>query len=431
MPGTPNDRGHGVSDVADFLTALGQSLAGMTLYAPDHGMRVSARTRVYEALLAVLPARGVLRISFLHGDAIVGSRVLGELRAWDWSRKLAAAGIQRIEIDAVPPPEDGDLELFLQAVHRRLQVKDGSSMTTISVRGMRAGSLAIDEEGGESPAGTQEHAREPALLVPPSLTEETEAVRWIHHEAATGNMPLAEVEGVVHGLAAAMRRDQHVLMPLLDLKSYDQYTTTHSCNVSMLSMGLAEQLGFAAADVRAVGTAALLHDIGKVRVPAEILVKPGRLTDEEMAYMRSHTVEGARMLGARGRGHALAAVVAYEHHAWTDGTGGYPTFRYPRRCHYASRVVHVCDLYDALSTKRPYRDAWPRERTLRLLQERAGIEVDGEIVEAFLAMIVRSVESRTPYEEVPQQHDWTANVAETARQLADEAAARAADSPPA
>lgn len=413
-----------MSESSDFLIALGQSLAGMTLYAPDHVVRVSARARVYQALRAVLPARGVLRFSFLHGDAIMGSRVLGELRTWDWSRKFAAAGIQRIEIDAVPPPDDDDLEQFLQELHRRLFIRDGSSMTTIAVRGMRAGSLAIDEEEGVSAEGTSQPGQQqtaPAAPVPlPKLTEETEAVRWIHNEAATGKeMPLAEVEGVVHGLAAAMRRDQHVLMPLLDLKSYDQYTTTHCCNVSMLSMGLAEQLGFAAADVRAIGTAALLHDIGKVRVPTEILVKPGRLTDEEMAYMRMHVTEGAKILSARGRGHALAAVVAYEHHAWTDGTGGYPTFRYARRCHYASRVVHVCDLYDALSTQRPYREAWPRERTLKLLQERSGIEVDVEIVDAFLAMTARTEESRTAFEETPQQHDWNADVAETARQMAD------------
>ncbi len=402
----------------DFLISLGQALAGMSLYAPGHTTRVTARKHVYENLLRVLPARGVVRFTFLHGDAIVGAEVLGALRTWDWSRKLSAAGIQRIEVDAVPEPTDADLEGLLQGLHRRLQVKDGSAMQSIAVRGLRAGTLALYEsERAEGSAHSQSEV--PAEFVPPSLTEETEAVRWIHDEAATGkNMPLTEVEGVVHGLAAAMHRDQHVLMPLLTLKTFDQYTTTHSCNVSMLSMGLAEQLGFAAADTRAVGTAALLHDIGKVRVPVEILVKPGKLTDEEMRLMQQHPVEGARMLSARGRGHALAAVVAYEHHIWTNGEGGYPKFRYPRRCHYASRVVHVCDVYDALCTRRPYREAWPRERTLALLQERAGIEFDVEIVNAFVAMSLRTSESRTPLDERPQ-NDWNEKMAETARQLAD------------
>ena len=393
----------------------------MSLYAPDHVRRISARARVYEALLALVPARGVVRLSFLHGDAIVGSEVLSALRTWDWSRKFAAAGIQRIEIDAVPQPTNPDVEKFLQAIHKRLQSKDVSAMASIVLPGLRDGSLAFqDGESADCTTGAVNSDDALSHLPPPQLIEETEAVRWIHNEAANSRaMPLAEVEGVVHGLAAAMHRDQHVLMPLLDLKSFDQYTTTHSCNVSMLSMGLAEQLGFAAADVRAVGTAALLHDIGKVHVPVEILVKPGKLTDEEMEYMRGHTSHGARMLGKRGRGHALAAVVAYEHHVWANAAGGYPNFQFARRCHYASRIVHVCDLYDALSTRRPYRDAWPRERTLGMLQARSGIEVDTEIVEAFLTMIVRCRETRTEVVDQPQ-NDWNAQVAEVAGQMAAE-----------
>ena len=90
----------------DFLISLGQALAGMSLYAPGHTTRVTARKHVYENLLRVLPARGVVRFTFLHGDAIVGAEVLGALRTWDWSRKLSAAGIQRIEVDAVPEPTD-------------------------------------------------------------------------------------------------------------------------------------------------------------------------------------------------------------------------------------------------------------------------------------------------------------------------------------
>lgn len=394
---------------SEFLVALGQALATMSLYATDHVMRTTARVRVYETLRGLLTERGVIRFTFLHGDAVVGATVLGELRTWDWSRKLSDAGIQRIEIDMLPPPTDEDLEQFLHAMHQRLQAKDGSAMVTIAVHGFRAGSLAAQDDTADEQMVARVDGG--TVFAPPVLTEEADAVRWIHDEMAGGKaLPLAEVEGVVQGLAAALHRDQHVLMPLLTLKSFDQYTTTHSCNVSMLSMGLAEQLGFASADVRAVGTAALLHDIGKVHVPVEILVKPGKLTDAEMDIMRSHAPEGARMLGARGRGHALAAVVAYEHHVWTNGAGGYPNMRYPRRCHYASRVVHVCDLYDALSTRRPYREAWPRERTFALLRDRSGIEVDSEIVDAFMAMSARSQELRTPLVEEPH-NDWNAKVA--------------------
>ena len=122
------------------------------------------------------------------------------------------------------------------------------------------------------------------------------------------------------------------MLPLLELKRFDQYTTTHACNVSVLAMGLAERLGLGRQEVRSFGVAGLLHDIGKTRIPNEILVKPGKLTEAERHVMGRHPVEGARIVLERERGLGLAAVVAYEHHVCIDGTG-YPHFHFARGCH--------------------------------------------------------------------------------------------------
>src|SRR5690348_2281213 len=118
-----------------------------------------------------------------------------------------------------------------------------------------------------------------------------------------------------------------MLVPLLELRQFDEYTTTHCLNVSVLTMALAEHLGLAARDVRTFGVAGLLHDLGKVRIPLEILNKPGKLTDEERKVMQGHTVEGARLIITSDRELDLAAAVAYEHHIMING-GGYPN------CHY-------------------------------------------------------------------------------------------------
>jgi putative two-component system response regulator len=102
--------------------------------------------------------------------------------------------------------------------------------------------------------------------------------------------------------------------------------------------------------------------------------------------MNTHPVEGARIILDSQESLELAAVVAYEHHIMING-GGYPSFRYPRDCHAASKLVHVCDVYDALRTKRPYRDAWPAEQVLAYLEGRAGQEFDPELVAAFSSMM--------------------------------------------
>ncbi len=220
-----------------------------------------------------------------------------------------------------------------------------------------------------------------------TLRDEVAAVSWIHEEVLTSNrLPMAEVEATVGSLAIAMRTEQKMLLPLLMLKDFDQYTTTHACNVSVLSMGLAEQLGCTRAEIRAFGVAGLLHDIGKVKVPLEILNKPGRLTPEETLVMATHPTEGARILLERQKGLQMAAVVAYEHHVCIDGKG-YPRFHFERGCHLASRLVHVCDIYDALSTNRPYRKPWTSEQALNYIEERAGTEVDPVISKAFGTMV--------------------------------------------
>jgi putative nucleotidyltransferase with HDIG domain len=222
------------------------------------------------------------------------------------------------------------------------------------------------------------------------LTEEADTLRWMQQEVnRLGIVPLPEAEAIVGSLTVAMHGDRRVLLPLLQLKEFDQYTTTHSLNVSVLSMGLAEGLGCGPAEVRAFGIAGLLHDIGKVRIPIEVLTKPGALTPDERRLMNEHPADGARIILQSEEDLDLAAIVAYEHHIMLNG-GGYPALHYRRECALASRLVHVCDVYDALCTKRPYRDAWTPERAAAYLEERTGSEFDPDIVSAFLRLLRKS-----------------------------------------
>ena len=370
-----------MSDPVSFLTAFAHGLAAMTLYADGHPARETAIDTAFQELQDLQAADPHPLFTFLGDEIVFGRLPLKELRAWDWSQRLAQAGIQRLEFPARVTRED--FEGFLDEVLARLTL---SAIDTSGVRQMRQSAIRYGAVGvrGEVDA---EQAPLPTATISYSLAEETDTLRWMHHEVtATGALPLAEAEAVVRSLSVAMHSGRQLMIPLLQLKEFDQYTTTHSHNVSVLAMALAEFLGLGAKDVRAFGIAGLLHDLGKVRIPLEVLTKPGRFTEEERLLMNRHPVDGARIILASEQRLDLAAVVAYEHHIMLNGDG-YPTMRFRRDCHLASKLVHVCDVYDALRTTRPYREAWPQERTLAYVEGRSGVEFDPEMVRAFVRMM--------------------------------------------
>jgi putative nucleotidyltransferase with HDIG domain len=127
----------------------------------------------------------------------------------------------------------------------------------------------------------------------------------------------------VDGLADAVTQNRNALVALTAMRNYDNYTFTHMVNVCILTMGQAQALGIEGRLLREFGLSALMHDIGKVRTPQEILNKPDRLTDEEFVIMRRHPLEGAEILRRTPEMPILAPVVAFAHHLRLDGSG-YP-----------------------------------------------------------------------------------------------------------
>ncbi|MEJ2538574.1 MAG: HD domain-containing protein [Gemmatimonadota bacterium] len=382
----------------DFLTHLAQAVSTMTLYEEGHPSRERALDTVWESLRRLQEDVAAPRFTFLDEDILLDSQPLRSLQRWDWGRRLARVGIQRLEFTG--PVSREDLEVFLDETLARLT---GGGIGSASVRQERAtrirfGSVGIHDESGDILEEVQEMA---TATLGYDLKEEVQTVEWIHEELKAGQrLHLLEAETLVRSLSVAMHGDQEFLIPLLRIKRFDQYTTTHAMNVAVLAMALGEYIGLAPAEVRTFGISGLLHDLGKVTIPEEILNKPGKLTLQEREVMNGHTVEGARLILASEEHLDLAAVVAYEHHMKIDGTG-YPSFRFPRRCHQASDLVHVCDVFDALRTNRPYRDAWPQEKVLNYMEAGIGTEFDADLARAFVRMM-RSWESRVAVVERPE-----------------------------
>ena len=364
----------------DFLTSFAQALSALSLYPEGHTSRERAVDSVYQRLLDLLETEPRPQFSFLGDEVVYGNVPLRDFRQWEWSRRLSDLGIQRLQFDNTATRDE--LEGFLDEVLARLTLKaiDTTEARQMRPSGIRFGAVGIRGDEGKS-------AEVATATIAFTLTEEADAVRWIHQELQDNrNLPLIEAEAVVRALSVAMHGEQQIMLPLLTLRQFDEYTTTHSMNVCVLAMGLTEWIGMSGDDVRAFGVGGLLHDLGKVKVPKEILTKAGKLDADERAIMNAHPVDGARLILESEEDLELAAIVAYEHHIMLNG-GGYPSMRYPRDCHRASKLVHVCDVFDALRTNRPYRDAWPLDKILAYMEERSGTEFDGTVAHAFAGMM--------------------------------------------
>ncbi len=171
----------------------------------------------------------------------------------------------------------------------------------------------------------------------------------------------------------------------LAVDAKDQYTHQHILRVQRYAVAIAKHMGFEGDELEAVNTGALLHDIGKLGVPEHVLLKPGRLTEEEFAQIRKHPEIGAAILEPVEFPWPVIPVVKYHHEKW-DGTG-YPEGLKGEQIPLNARIMAVADVYDALTSSRSYRSAWTHERALNVICKDVGTHFDAVVVEAFKAVI--------------------------------------------
>ena len=197
------------------------------------------------------------------------------------------------------------------------------------------------------------------------IAQSRDAVTSMFNEARMGRVTGIENSGVlVDMIAESVIRNQHALVALSRLKGADDYTYMHSVAVCALMIALAMQLGLNEDEVRICGKAGLLHDIGKIAIPLEILNKPGRLTDEEFGLVRRHPQAGYELLFDVPGLPNIVLDVCLHHHEKFDGTG-YPNGLRSNGISLYARMGAICDVYDAITSNRPYKAGWCPAESLR------------------------------------------------------------------
>ncbi|MBI2187543.1 MAG: HD domain-containing protein [Acidobacteria bacterium] len=359
----------------ELLRRLAAALRAVQLYAPDHPLVGRSITALAEALQLTHATVASIAIGIVGDDLVVGDVPVP--RAGENMGKLIAqlqdAGIERIVIDRGVTP--AELSELVQTLGGR-QAKEATR--ALSLKHIRVGRLQVEKDGA-APAEVKDYRR--------LYNEAVSVAGRLWDSAQREGMPDADAgRNIVDSLAEEVSHNRTALLALTALKSYDSYTFTHMVNVSILTMGQARGLGIEGPLLREVGLAALMHDIGKVRTPSEILNKTEKLTDREFEILRRHTVDGAEILRRTPEMPTLAPVVAFEHHLRLDGTG-YPVGVARPALNLATMLCGIADVYDAMRSQRVYQESFPTDRILAVLQRNDGKQFDQNLVRRFVQLV--------------------------------------------
>ncbi len=196
-----------------------------------------------------------------------------------------------------------------------------------------------------------------------------------------------ELSKLVQSILKEIKSNKDLISLLSEVYSYDNYIFTHSLNVTLYSLAIGCELKLSEKQLEVLGLGAILHDVGKISIPNDILLKPGKLTDEEYEVIKQHTENGFEILRKTMTIPLIAAHCAYQHHERLDGSG-YPRGIKGDNIHYFARIIAVADVFDAVTSNRVYRRAMLPHEGLEILYAGAEQLFDLEIVEAFRRSVV-------------------------------------------
>jgi putative nucleotidyltransferase with HDIG domain len=368
----------------ELVRRFAAAVRSAQLYSSGHPIVQRSLASLGETVAQILAAEPAIAIGLLQQEIVVGDSPLpkGAENYGELIRRLQALGIERIAFER-DVTEDALTRLVATVAHPerpagtdRTGVTQSDPLATLqSLPRIKVGRISLDERVNTSTADV--------ATIRKLYTEAVQVAGTLWETAQREGMPdPQQAAQLVDNLAQAVSQNRTALVALTALKEYDNYTFTHMVNVSILTMGQARGLGIEGAALRELGLGGLMHDIGKVRTPKEVLNKPDKLTDDEFAIMRMHVVDGAEILRRTPDIPAIAAVIAFEHHLRTDGTG-YPSAVKRSALNLGTMLCSIADVYDAMRSQRAYQQSFATDRILSVLKRNDGAQFDQHLVRRF------------------------------------------------
>jgi HD-GYP domain-containing protein (c-di-GMP phosphodiesterase class II) len=373
-----------VNRIETFLKFFMVAWQMARIYELKHPKFITALDAAFDDLTLLLKQRQELVIG-IFGDELAS----GEDIFFEFSQRVIASidhlknmGIEKITFSCDIQKEE--LVEFIVFLMTPIDAIDRPAQEYLALKGINH--ISVDKL---SPSGG--HKKEKAKDIDIKLS---------HYKACLENSANIFEELLGNGAIDSLRLqfisrdimkyfmgDHRIFIELAKVKGHDLATFSHLINVSTLSVYFAYKLGFSREDCIDVGTAALFHDIGKLFIAKKILQKPEKLNTAEFAKVKSHAIIGAEILIPHKKVITeLPALVAFEHHRNFDGSG-YPKLPFSVKNHIASLMVSICDVYDALTSRRTYKADYPPEAIYKLMLRERGTRYHPELFDAFFKII--------------------------------------------
>lgn len=367
----------------DVVRRFAGAVRTAQLYAETHPLVNRGVEALGDTLLQLVAEQPSVTIGIVGDEIIVAETPVPNAPSTyaEFMRRLRSIGVERIAFDRGVTIDELSTLISSLAHPERLPGKPAPGVDAADALAVlnalphiQVGRINLDERIVTSAAdvATIRRLYADAVRVAQQLWDSAER---------EGQLDPAEALQLVDNLAQAVAQNRTALIALTALKDYDNYTFTHMVNVSILTMAQARSLGIEGSLLREFGLAALMHDIGKVHTPAEILNKPDSLDDREFAIIKLHVVDGAEILRHTPDIPALAPVVAFEHHLRLDGTG-YPSVQ-RGTLNLGTMLCSIADVYDAMRSQRQYQQALATDRILAVLRRNDGVQFDQHLVRRF------------------------------------------------
>jgi HD-GYP domain-containing protein (c-di-GMP phosphodiesterase class II) len=369
-----------VTSIHNFLRNLVTATSNAALYSLDHPqVDLLCRTALQDIGPVVAEGDG-LSLLLIDDELIAdGVPLESNLYLGRFAQALKLRGVGHLKIVSGVTVE----ELRLLAENLRKGSRSGEIRSTAHIRfGKVEVRFARQDEGG----GNTDELRQHALFQEMSDEELVRLMEIYEGVQKHRKLKVVGINEIVSGFIKTFKNQLDPLLAISPLKALDEYTFTHSTNVCILNLAQAMALGIEGQLLHDIGIAAMLHDMGKLFIPEEILVKPGELDEKEWALMRQHPVRGAMYLLNSPGVPQLAVLNAFEHHMRYDGTG-YPSTYKGWRQHLCSQMTAVSDTFDALRSERCYQGAMEYDVIATIMGKLAGSQLNPLLVRNFLGIL--------------------------------------------